>query len=173
MPIAIGGFGVGALAGVFFADGEPALTRFLIVLGIGMALGGLGGAVSLLPATFRTGPPMQESVRGLDRADRRAVLRAVSAGRPIGPRDSESARRAADWARIAVRSLPIALAQVLLLYAGIAGPQLPNLVSEDVWSAGFARVFIAALVVTAVGFAIVFTRRIRGVRRYLEAVEGR
>jgi len=172
VPIAIGGFIVGAVVGVLLSGGEAALTRFLAILGFGLALGGLSGAGSLLPATFKLAPSMQQPTRELDGAARRSVRRAVFSGRPIGTQD-ELALRAFEWAQGAVVSLPISLGQFLLLYAGIAGPQLPNLVRDDGWFAGFARVFVAALVAVGVAFSISFSRRIRGARRYVAAARGR
>ena len=90
-------------------------------------------------------------------------------GQPIEPTGSELAHRAHGWARGTVVALPVSLGQFLLLYAGIAGPQLPNVIRDDVWNPEFPRLFIAALVVVAIVFSVVFGRQIRGARRYLAA----
>ncbi|WIE66211.1 hypothetical protein DEI99_006670 [Curtobacterium sp. MCLR17_036] len=173
VPIVIVALVVGAVVGVLFTGDASALERVLSVLGFAVALGGLSGAFSLLPASFRLAPSMQRPVRDLDAADRRAVQRAVYAGRPIEPSDSTLAARAAEWARGAAASLPHARAQFLLLFAGIGGPQLPNVIRDDAWSAGFSRVFVTALVVVGIAAAISSGRNIRGTRRYLAATAER
>ncbi|WP_439690581.1 hypothetical protein ACRQ4C_06725 [Curtobacterium sp. SP.BCp] len=168
--IAIAGFVVGAVFGALFSDGEDALNRCLIILGFGMSIGGLGGAVSLFPATSKLGPSMQWPVRELDKPQRKVVRRAVFSGRLLGEPGSESAHRAFDFARGAAVSLPTARAQFLLLYAGIGGPQLPNLLRDDVWSGGIARGLVTLLVLITIGITIGFGRQLRGTRRYLAAV---
>jgi hypothetical protein len=173
IPIAIGGIVVGAVIGALLPGTDSALGRFLSVVGFGLCVGGLSGACSLLTASFRLAPSLQWPLQGLGRADRRGVRRAVFSGRPIEPRDSELARRAFDWAYGAAATLPVSLGQFLLLYAGIAGPQVPNLIRDDAWNPEFPRVFIAALVVVAIVFSVVFGRQIRGARRYLAATNER
>ena len=69
--------------------------------------------------------------------------------------------------------LPVNLGQFLLLYAGIAGTQVPNLVRDDVWNPVFPRVFVAALMVVAIALSVVLGRQIRGARRYLAATNDR
>ncbi|MBM7801112.1 hypothetical protein JOE58_000363 [Curtobacterium luteum] len=173
VPIALGGFVLGAVVGVIITNGDDVLARTLTIIGFGLSFGGLSGAASLLPTTFKLGPSIQSPARGLDRAERRALRRTVFSARPLGEPGSELARRAADWARGASLSLPIVLGQFLLLYAGIAGPQLPSLVRDDPWSAGIARGLVFLLAAMSIGITIVFRRQIRGARRYLEAVGNR
>ncbi|WNY34092.1 hypothetical protein Q9Q99_00265 [Curtobacterium flaccumfaciens] len=129
--IAIGGVVAEAVVGLLLPSGDDALSRFLTVLRYALALGGLSGTGSILPSTIKLAQTMQWPVRELDRTGRRSDRRAVFAGRPIEPRDSEMAHSAFDWARSAALSMPLSLAQFLLLYAGIAGPQIPNLMSDD------------------------------------------
>lgn len=171
--IAIGGFVVGAIVGVFLADGESALRSLLIIVGVGLSIGGLSGAVSLFTSASRLAPSMQWPVRELDRPDRRTVRRAVYSGQPISPAGSDVAHRAADWARGAVVTLPVNLGQFLLLYLGIGSAQLPNIINDDPWASGFARIFFGALVLVAIGLSVSFVRNIRGARRYLAAVGSR
>jgi hypothetical protein len=167
--IAIGGFVVGAIVGVFLANGEPALRRLLTVVGLGLSIGGLSGAISLFTIASRLAPSMQWPVRGLDKAGRRTVRRAVYSGLPIEPADSDFAHRAADWARGAAVTLPVNLGQFLLLYLGIGGAQLPNIINDDPWASDFARIFLGALVLVGVGLSTSFVRNIRGARRYVAA----
>ncbi len=173
VPIAIGGFVVGAVIGALLPGTDSALGRFLSVVGFGLCVGGLSGTFSLLTASFRVAPSLQGPLRGLGRADQRGVRRAVFSGRPIEPAGSELAHRAFDWAQGAAVGLPVNLGQFLLLYAGIAGTQVPNLVRDDVWNPVFPRVFVAALVVVAVALSVVLGRQIRGARRYLAATNDR
>ncbi|WP_412875831.1 hypothetical protein ACL00Q_06585 [Curtobacterium flaccumfaciens pv. flaccumfaciens] len=167
--IATVGFVIGALVGVLLTTGDPLPMRILASLGIGLSIGGLGGAFSLLPTTLRLGREMQTPGRTFSQRERRTILRAVYSGRPIEPRNSDLALRARESARVASTTLPVTLAQTLLLFAGIAGPQLPNLLRDDAWSAGFSRIFVAAIIVASVGFSMSFRRNIRGARRYLAA----
>lgn len=173
VPIAIAGFVVGAVLGALLPSGDDPLSRFLTVFGYALALGGLSGAGSILPATIRLASSMQWPVRELDRADRRIVRRSVFAGRPVEPRDSELAHRAYDWSRGAATMMPLSLAQFLLLYAGIAGPQIPSLVRDDDFLPGFPKILVGALLVIAVIVSVVLGRQIRGARRYLAAVGSR
>ena len=173
IPIAIGGFVVGAVIGAFLPGSDSALGRVLSVVGFGLTVGGLSGTFSLLPASFRLVPSLQGPLLGLDRADRRSVRRAVFSGQPIEPTGSELAHRAFDWAHGAAVALPVNLGQFLLLYVGTAGTQIPNVIRDDAWSPVFPRVFIAALVVVAVALSVVFGRQIRGARRYLAATNKR
>ncbi|PCN48064.1 hypothetical protein Csp2054_09330 [Curtobacterium sp. 'Ferrero'] len=173
VPIAIIGFVVGAVVGIIVSSGDDVLARVLAILGVGMSFGGLGGALSLAPASFRLAPSMQWPIRELDKSGRKAVRRAVFSGRPLGEPGSEMAHRAFDWARGAAVTLPVMIGQFLLLYAGIAGSQLPNLERDDLWLGGFARMFIAVIVVVGIAVSISLGRQIRGARRYLEAVSAR
>ena len=173
IPIAIGGFVVGAVIGALLPGTDSALGQFLSVVGLGLSVGGLSGTFSLLMASFRLAPSLQSPSHGLSRADRRSVRRAAISGQPIGPQDSELARRAFDLARGTAVALPVNLGQFLLLYAGIAGPQVPNLIRDEAWNPGFPRVIITALIVVAIIFSVVFGRQIRGARRYLAATNDR
>lgn len=169
VPIAIVGFVVGAVLGALLPSGDDPLSGFLTVLGYALALGGLSGTGSILPATIKLAPTTQWPVRELDRAGRRFVRRAVFAGKPIEPRDSEMAHRASDWAQGVTLSMPLSLAQFLLLYVGLAGLQLPNLLRHDDIPLAFPRAFIGVLVVVAIVVSVAFGRQIRSARRYLAA----
>ena len=173
VPIAIAGFVVGAVLGVLLPSGDDPLSRFLTVLGYALALGGLSGTGSILPATIKLAPSMQWPIRELDRAARRIVRRSVFAGKPVEPHESELAHRAHDWARGAATTLPLSLAQFLLLYVGIAGPQIPSLVRDDDFLPGFPKIIVGALLVIAIVLSAVVGRQIHGARRFLAAAEGR
>ena len=166
--IAAAGVVVGAIVGVAVgglgsdADGT---TRVLARIGSALTVGGLGGVASLIAATLALTPAAQDPVRGLDPAGRRTIRRAVFSARPIEPPDSELAHRAVDWARGTSIALPIALGQFLLLYAVIAGTQLPSLLHGNDWYPGFARVFLVAILVVAVVMTVFMRHRIRNVRR--------
>ncbi|WIE66210.1 hypothetical protein DEI99_006665 [Curtobacterium sp. MCLR17_036] len=168
--IAAAGVVVGAIVGVAVgglgsdADGT---TRVLAVIGSALTVGGLGGVASLIAATLALTPAAQDPVRGLDPAGRRTIRRAVFSARPIEPPDSELAHRAVDWARGTSIALPIALGQFLLLYAVIAGTQLPSLLHGNDWYPGFARVFLVVILVVAVVMTAFMRHRIRNVRRYV------
>ncbi|MGL3198212.1 MULTISPECIES: hypothetical protein [Curtobacterium] len=167
--IAIGGFVVGAIVGLFLPSDDDALSRFLSTVGFAVAVGGMSGIGAILPATMKLAPTMQWPIRELDRTSRRIVRRAVFAGKPIEPRDSEMAHRAYDWARGVALSMPLSLAQFLLLYVGLAGLQLPNLLRDDGFLSAFPKIFIGVLLVVAVIVSVAFGRQIRGARRYLAA----
>ena len=58
IPIAIGGFVVGAVIGALLPGSDSALGRFLSVVGFGLCVGGLSGTFSLLMASFRLVPSL-------------------------------------------------------------------------------------------------------------------
>lgn len=165
VPIAIVGFIVGAVVGWFLSGDESGFDRVLSVVGFGCGVGGLAGTFSLLVTTIRFASAVQRPLRGLDPQQSRSLRRSVSTGTPVEPRDSEAARRAEEWARLSSVYQPLALAQFLLLYVGIAGAQIPDLTDRD----SFARVIVGLLVVAAVTFAIILARQTRRARRYLAA----
>ena len=167
------GFVVGAVVGIIVSSGDEVLARVLAVLGVGLSIGGLGGTLSLAPASLRLAPSMQWPIRELDKSGRKAVRRAVFSGRPLGEPGSEMAHRAFDWARGAAVTLPVVTGQFLLLYARIAGSQLPNLERDEPWTGNFARVFVPVIVVLGIAVSISLGRQVRGARRHLEAASAR
>lgn len=166
--IAAAGLVVGLIVGVAVGGLDPdadGATRLLDAAGFALTFGGLGGAASLIAATLALTPATQDPVRGLDRAGRRTIRRAVFSARPIEPPDSELAHRAVDWARGTSIALPIALGQFLFLYAVLAGTQLPSLLHGNDWYPGFARVFLVVVLVVAAVMTVFMRHRIRNVRR--------
>ncbi len=168
--IAAAGLVVGLIVGVAVGGFDPdadGATRVLAVIGSALTFGGLGGAASLIAATLALTPATQDPVRGLDRAERRTIRRAVFSARPIEPPDSALAHRAVDWARGTSIALPIALGQFLFLSASVAGSQASSLLHGNDWYPGFARVFLVAILVVAVVMTVFMRHRIRNVRRYV------
>lgn len=167
--IILAGAVAGAIIGVLLERVSPGPGWPLVIVGCTAAVGGLSGAFSLLATSLRLSPQMQAPLAGLSRSGRKALSQAIASGTPIGPLDSDLARRAFDLARLRAVYQPIALGQFLLLYLGIAGPQLPNLVDDDPFSAVFSRSLCSALLVVAVALSPVILRRIRAARRYARA----
>ncbi|MCJ1715401.1 hypothetical protein [Curtobacterium sp. VKM Ac-2922] len=169
VPIALAGLAVGAVSGAFVAVGQPPLVALLTVAGFGASGGGLAGTFSLLPTTTQLAPDVRLPVAGLDKDSRRTLRNAVMSGRPIPSADPETAARGLHLAQLTAVYLPLALAQFLLLYVGIGGAQIPSLVAPDGSNAGLTRVVLIGLLLVAIVMTIVFTRQIRGARRYLAA----
>jgi hypothetical protein len=112
---------------------------------------------------------MQAPIDGLSRFGRKTLAQAIASGTPIEPADSDLARRAFDLARLRAAYQPVALGQFLLLSAGIAGPQIPNLFDDNSFMAGFSRIICVALLVVAAAMSPVILRQTRAARRYVQA----
>ncbi|MDT0234453.1 hypothetical protein [Curtobacterium sp. BRB10] len=167
--IILAGAVAGAIIGVLLERVSPGPGWPLVIVGCTAAVGGLSGAFSLLATSLRLSPQMQAPLAGLSRFGRKTLSQAIAKQAPIEPADSDLARRAFDLARLRAVSQPIALGQFLLLYLGIAGPQLPNLVDDDPFSAVFSRILCGALLVAAVVFTPLFLHQSRNCRRYVQA----
>jgi len=167
--IALAGAVVGAVFGVVLERVGAGPGRLLVVVGCTAAVGGLAGAFSMIATTLRLTPQLQAPLGGLSRSGRKTISQAIAEQAPIEPADSDLARRAFDLARLRAVSQPIALGQFLLLYLGIAGPQLPNLTDDDPFTAGFSRVLCGALLLAAVAFTPLLLRQTRAARRYVQA----
>jgi len=167
--IALAGAVVGAIFGVVLERVGAGPGRLLVVVGCTAAVGGLAGAFSMIATTLRLTPQLQAPLGGLSRSARKTVSQAIAEQAPIEPAASDLARRAFDLARLRAISQPIALGQFLLLYLGIAGPQLPNLTDDDPFTAGFSRVLCGALLLAAVAFTPLLLRQTRAARRYIQA----
>jgi hypothetical protein len=167
--IALAGAVVGAVFGVVLERAGAGPGRLLVVVGCTAAVGGLAGAFSMIATTLRLSPQLQAPLLGLSRSGRKTISQAIAEQAPIEPADSDLARRAFDLARLRAVSQPIALGQFLLLYLGIAGPQLPNLTVDDPVTAGFSRVLCGALLLAAVAFTPLLLRQSRAARRYVHA----
>ncbi|MCS6575631.1 hypothetical protein NYS52_13930 [Curtobacterium flaccumfaciens pv. flaccumfaciens] len=117
-----------------------------------------------------TGAPLTPEAVARRTWRRTAVIVAIGAsGTPIEPADSDLARRAFDLARLRAAYQPVALGQFLLLSAGIAGPQIPNLFDDNSFMAGFSRIICVALLVVAAAMSPVILRQTRAARRYVQA----
>lgn len=112
---------------------------------------------------------MQTTTAGLSPAGKRMVTQAIKTGSPIQPPESDLALRAREHARLLSTYQPLALAQFLLLYVGIAGIQFPRLADEDVFGSAFTRFLCAALLITALIMTPILLRAVRRSRRYLHA----
>ncbi|MBT1677021.1 hypothetical protein [Curtobacterium aurantiacum] len=167
--IILAGAVAGAIIGVLLERVSPGRGWPLLIVGCTAAVGGLSGAFSLLATSLRLSPQMQAPLAGLSRSGRKTLSQAIAKQTPIEPVDSDLARRAFDLARLRAVYQPIALGQFLLLYLGIAGPQLPNLVEDDPFSAVFSRIFCSALLVAAVVFTPLLLRQSRNAGRYVQA----
>jgi hypothetical protein len=167
--IALAGAVAGAVFGVVLERVGAGPGRLLVVVGCTAAVGGLAGAFSMIATTLRLTPQLQAPLAGLSRSARKTVSQAIAEQAPIEPAASDLARRAFDLARLRAVSQPIALGQFLLLYLGIAGPQLPNLTDDDPFTAGFSRVLYGALLLAAVAFTPLLLRQSRAARRYVQA----
>ena len=167
--VALAGAVVGAVFGVVLERVGAGPGRLLVIVGCTAAVGGLSGAFPLLATSLRLSPHMQAPLAGLSRFGRKTLSQAIAKQAPIEPADSDLARRAFDLARLRAAYQPIALGQFLLLCLGIVGPQLPNLVGDDPFSAVFSRILCSALLVVAVALSPVILRRIRAARRYVQA----
>ena len=160
---------LGAVGGSLFARQDSALETTLAIVGIAAGVGGLLGTFSMLTTTLRRSSDMQAPIDGLSRFGRKTLAQAIASGTPIEPTDSDLARRAFDLARLRAAYQPVALGQFLLLSAGIAGPQIPNLFDDNSFMAGFSRIICVALLVVAAAMSPVILRQTRAARRYVQA----
>jgi len=160
---------LGAVGGSLFARQDSALETTLASVGIAAGVGGLLGTFSMLTTTLRRSSDMQAPIDGLSRFGRKTLAQAIASGTPIEPADSDLARRAFDLARLRAAYQPVALGQFLLLYVGIAGPQIPNLFDDDSFVAGLSRIICGALLVVAAAMSPVILRQTRAARRYVQA----
>lgn len=160
---------LGAIGGSLFARQDSALATTLAILGIAAGVGGILGTLSMIATTLRRSSDMQAPIDGLSRFGRKTLAQAIASGTPIEPADSDLARRAFDLARLRAAYQPVALGQFLLLSAGIAGPQIPNLFDDNSFMAGFSRIICVALLVVAAAMSPVILRQTRAARRYVQA----
>lgn len=160
---------LGAIGGSLFARQDSALETTLAIVGIAAGVGGILGTLSMIATTLRRSSDMQAPIDGLSRFGRKTLARAIASGTPIEPADSDLARRAFDLARLRAAYQPVALGQFLLLSAGIAGPQIPNLFDDNSFMAGFSRIICVALLVVAAAMSPVILRQTRAARRYVQA----
>ncbi len=160
---------LGAIGGSLFARQDSALETTLAILGIAAGVGGILGTLSMIATTLRRSSDMQAPIDGLSRFGRKTLAQAIASGTPIEPADSDLARRAFDLARLRAAYQPVALGQFLLLSAGIAGPQIPNLFDDNSFMAGFSRIICVALLVVAAAMSPVILRQTRAARRYVQA----
>ena len=160
---------LGAIGGSLFARQDSALETTLAILGIAAGVGGILGTLSMIATTLRRSSDMQAPIDGLSRFGRKTLAQAIASGTPIEPADSDLARRAFDLARLRAAYQPVALGQFLLLSAGIAGPQIPNLFDDNTFMAGFSRIICVALLVVAAAMSPVILRQTRAARRYVQA----
>ena len=164
--IVLTGLVAGGVLGWSFPH-ESATAHALQVVGWSLAVAGLGGAFSLMWTTTGLLAHLRLPLQSLSREASRSLRKSVNTGQPLLPLDSESAYRAFDYARIALVYQPLAWAQFLLLYAGIFGPQLSQLVDDDGFSVSFSRALCAVLVIVSVVFSVIWSRQLRGTRRYV------
>jgi hypothetical protein len=167
--ITAAGAAVGVVIGVLLGSSEHGLVAVLTIVGFGASAGGLAGTFAMLATTFRTSRAMQEPIAGLDPAERATLSRAITTGTPIEPPDSELADRAREHARQTGAYQPLVLGQFLLLYAGIAGPQIPRLVAADTSGTGISRFICSMLLIVALIMTPVMLRTVRRARRYVRA----
>lgn len=163
------GLMVGVVVVILLGDARRGPGWPIVVIGCTVAAGGLAGAFSLVATTLRLTPQMQAPLEGLSRFGRKTLAQAIASGTPIEPADSDLARRAVDLARLRAAYQPVALGQFLLLYVGIAGPQIPNLFDDDSFVAGLSRIICGALLVVAAAMSPVILRQTRAARRYVQA----
>ncbi|ROS62838.1 hypothetical protein EDF42_2535 [Curtobacterium sp. PhB172] len=167
--LALIGAVVGAAIGWLLATTESGAVAVLTVVGFGASVGGLTGTFSILATTIGMSTAMQATTAGLSPAGKRMVTQAIKTGSPIQPPESDLALRAREHARLLSTYQPLALAQFLLLYVGIAGIQVPRLADDDVFGSAFSRFLCAALLITALVMTPILLRAVRRSRRYLRA----
>jgi hypothetical protein len=167
--ITAAGAAVGVVIGVLLGSSEHGPVAALTVICFGASAGGLAGTFAMLATTFRTSPAMQRPLVNLNPSERKNVSRAISTGTPIDPPDSELAVRARDHARLTGAYQPLVLGQSLLLYAGIAGPQIPRLVAADTSGTGISRFICSMLLIVALIMTPLTLRTVRRARRYVRA----
>lgn len=167
--LALIGAVVGAVIGWLLATTESGAVAVLTVVGFGASVGGLTGTFSILATTIGMSTAMQATTAGLSPAGKRMVTQAIKTGSPIQPPESDLALRAREHAQLLSTYQPLALAQFLLLYVGIAGIQFPRLADDDVFGSTFPRFLCAALLITALIMTPILLRAVRRSRRYLQA----
>ncbi|MBF4609247.1 hypothetical protein [Curtobacterium sp. VKM Ac-1393] len=167
--LALIGAVVGAVIGGLLAMTESGAVAVLTVVGFGASTSGLTGTFSILATTIGMSTAMQATTAGLSPAGKRVVTQAIKTGSPIQPPESDLALRAREHARLLSTYQPLALAQFLLLYLGIAGAQFPRLADDDVFGSAFTRFLCAALLFTALIMTPILLRAARRSRRYLRA----
>ncbi|PZE64202.1 MULTISPECIES: hypothetical protein [unclassified Curtobacterium] len=160
---------LGAVGGSLFARQDSTVETTLAIVGIAAGVGGLLGTLSMLTTTLRRSSDMQAPIDGLSRFGRKTLAQAIASGTPLEPTDSDLARRAFALARLRAAYQPVALGQFLLLYVGIAGPQIPNLFDDNSFVAGLSRIICGALLVVAAAMSPVILRQTRAARRYVQA----
>lgn len=165
--LALIGAVVGAVIGGILATTESGAVAVLTVVGFGASVGGLAGTFSILATTIGMSTAMQTTTAGLSPGGKRMVTQAIKTGSPIQPPESDLALRAREHARLLSTYQPLALAQFLLLYLGIAGAQFPRLADEDVSGSALPRFLCAALLITALIMTPILLRAVRRSRRYL------
>jgi hypothetical protein len=154
----------GGFAGWLVGHGGSTLATVLSTLGFALSLGGLAGAFSVMATSFGIARKMRAPMQDLPRSARRSIGRAITTSTPIKPVGSELSRRAFEQARLLAVYQPLTLGQFLLLYLGIIGPQLPQLINDDAF---ISRFLCALLVVTAVVITPVLVRSTRRARHYV------
>ncbi|WP_420370531.1 hypothetical protein [Curtobacterium sp. L1-20] len=161
--IALVGAVAGLALGVWLSLGERPLALFLICLGSAMVAAGLSAALSIMLSQRRMKRLVSAPITGLDADQRRDVRRAIESGAPVAPA-LES--HTIEHARVLEVTLPLATAQVLVLYCGIAGSQVISLGSAE--TSWVRLVLIGVLVVTSVIAIVELRRGLARVRRYLD-----
>ncbi|PYY34998.1 hypothetical protein [Curtobacterium sp. MCPF17_046] len=159
---------VGGVFGWLVSHGESLVTTVFTTTGFAFSLGGIAGAFSVMATSFRIAMKMQAPMQGLPRPERQMIGRAIKTGVPVEPAGSELGWRAFDQARLMAVYQPLALGQFLLLYLGILGPQLPQLMGDEMFSVWLSRVLCSLLVVAAVVVTPMLVRSSRRARRYVE-----
>jgi hypothetical protein len=157
---------VGGVAGWLVGHGGSTLSTVLTTIGFAFSLGGLAGTFSVMATSFGIARKLRAPMQGLPRSDRRTIGRAITTSTPIEPVGSELGWRAFEQARLLAVYQPLALGQFLLLYLGIIGPQLPQLINDEAF---VSRLLCALLVVTAVVMTPVLVRSTRRARQYVRA----
>jgi hypothetical protein len=166
--IAVVGLIVGGAVGWVIGHEDSPLRGAITTVSLALSFGGLAGAVSILVTSVGISTKMRAPMRGLPRPDRRTIGRAINTSTPIEPVGSELGWRAFEQARLLAVYQPLALGQFLLLYLGIIGQQLPQLVRDDPSSVWISRILCSLLVVVAVVMTPVLVRGSRRARRYVK-----
>ncbi|WP_137766960.1 hypothetical protein [Curtobacterium sp. SGAir0471] len=158
---------VGAAIGIWLSLGERPDEVLFLVVGGTSAVGGLEAAMTIVIAQFRMRSMTSAPTAALTVAEKRAVQGAILSRASIAP-DLEP--RAAAQARVLAATLPLAMAQFVLLYFGIIGSQVIGLASADPLN-WFRIVLIAVLAVTGVIAFVVLRRNLARVRRFLGTLD--
>lgn len=167
--LAVIGAVAGGAVGWFLGDTESPRALGLTVVGFAAAVGGLAGAFSLAVTTTRLSSLMSAPLDGLPPEARQRITRAVKSGVPLDDSAGRELRqRAYDHARGPAVYQPLALAQFLLLYVGIMGPQVPQL-GSDTSGAVWSRLICSVLLITAAILTPLLLRHTRNARRHMWA----